>query len=153
MVTKETVLNQSISEGINLYEIGKYEDTIQVLDDVISRTNKDKDAYHYRGLAKYRLNQHDEAIEDFNKAIDIDPEYDKVYVDRSIARIARGDYKADREDYKTAIEDCNEAIRINSHNSNAFVVRALAKIKLGVNSGVEDLTKVIDLYLRSLSDR
>ena len=141
MSTLETSANLLTSRSIDYYEIEDYESAIQELNEAIRLNDKDKVAYRYRGLSKYKLSQPKEAIKDFSKAISIDSEYGEAYVNRSIASIAL-------ENYEIAIQDCDEAIRINPHNVEALVVRALAKNRLGVDSFVEDLERVIHLNLR-----
>ncbi|MBI5237593.1 MAG: tetratricopeptide repeat protein [Deltaproteobacteria bacterium] len=51
---------------------------------------KDADAYINRGNAYYKKGQHDRAIEDFNKAIALNPKLAEVYSNRGLAYGEKG---------------------------------------------------------------
>ena len=61
------------------------------------------EAYCYRGLAKNRLGLYKEAIEDLNRAIFNDSQYDKAYHNRGIANMNLGQYKAALKDFEQAL--------------------------------------------------
>ena len=60
------------------------------------------DAYYNRGLAYYAKGQHDQAISDYNKAIEINPRFADAYLNRG------GAYYFKRE-YGKAWEDVHKA--------------------------------------------
>ena len=68
-------------------------------------------AYIYRGLANYNLGKYDRAIEDYSKAIKLDPEQAVAYY--NLARI----YSL-RDNYEDAIRNLGTAIRINPDIKN-----------------------------------
>ena len=81
------------------------------------------DTYINRGLAKSHLQDYTGAIADYNKAIQLNPNYDTAY-DK------RGNAKAALKDYIGAIEDYNKTIQLNSKYDIAYVNRGLVKYYL-----------------------
>ena len=69
--------------------------------------------YNNRGIAYGEKGQYDQAISDFNKAIEINPRYEKAYSNRGIVYRLKGQY--DR-----AISDFNKAIEINPTDAQAY---------------------------------
>jgi tetratricopeptide (TPR) repeat protein len=59
------------------------------------------------GIAHVRLEQYQEAVQDFSKAIEIFPDFAAAYMSRSGATQELGDYKKSKQDYETAIAIIN----------------------------------------------
>ena len=59
-------------------------------------------AYSNRGLMKIKLDNHYEAISDFNKAIEINKKYPDAYLNRSISKSKIGDIEGACKDAKKA---------------------------------------------------
>ena len=83
--------------------------------------------YYYRGRAKYKLEQYEEAIEDLDVSILLNSRYAYSYY-------IRGKAKAELQQYKAAIEDYNMAIEIISHSGEFYYSRGDAKANLGQNN-------------------
>ncbi|MDA7435790.1 tetratricopeptide repeat-containing serine protease family protein [Synechococcus sp. AH-601-C19] len=79
--------------------------------------------YSYRGIAKIGLKDYQGAISDYNKAIEINPNYSDAYTNRGIARSRLADYLG-------AIDDSSQAIKIDPQHSVAYASRCNAKTKL-----------------------
>ncbi len=96
-------------------------------------------AYLYRGVSHFAKGLYDEAISDFTKAIEINPEYAECYTNRGIAY-------AEKRLYDLAISDFNKALEINPEDADGFVNRgiAYAKIRLYYES-ISDFTKAIEI--------
>ncbi|CAN5609000.1 hypothetical protein BH11BAC3_BH11BAC3_28650 [soil metagenome] len=95
--------------------------------------------YFESGLKKDRLQDFKGAIEDYNKAIEINPIYQEVYVMRGSAKYLLGDFYA-------ALRDFNKAIDINPKYAVAFYLRGEAKISLQDFSGaIQDLNMALIL--------
>ena len=93
--------------------------------------------YSYRGIAKRDLKDYQGAIDDYNKAIAINPKDANAYVNRSIA-------KRDLKDYQGAIDDCNKAIAINPKDASAYLTRGIAKYRLQDDQGaISDYDKAM----------
>lgn len=52
---------------------------------------KDVDAYYKRGMAKARLEKFENALRDFNKALDLDSNHEESYFVRGLVRLELGD--------------------------------------------------------------
>jgi tetratricopeptide (TPR) repeat protein len=74
---------------------------------------KDARFYNNRGIAYGEKGQYDQAISEFDKAIQINPNYDKAYNNRGIVYRLRGQYDQ-------AISDFNKAIQINSLEAEGY---------------------------------
>jgi tetratricopeptide (TPR) repeat protein len=81
----------------------------------------------------------EEAIEHYNKAICLAPEYDNAYKNRGIAYTKLGRYQL-------AIEDYNKAIHLKPDNADVYYNRGIAYTKLGqYQMAIEDYNKAIHL--------
>ena len=93
------------------------------------RPEKQKDAEYYtwtgnNKLGDAQLNQRGyKAIEDYNKAIDLDPAYAPAYYNRSRANVLI-------EEYDKAIKDCDEAIRLYPNFASVYLSKGKGKFKL-----------------------
>jgi len=95
--------------------------------------------YLDRGYANLGLDKKDEAIQEFDKAIALNPNYAYLYVSRGMAKI--------NNDKSSALEDVNQAIRLAPHYSYAYEQRGLIKKEQGKKTeAIKDLQKAIELY-------
>jgi len=82
---------------------------------------KDVDVFNHRGMLYVKKKMFDEAINDFTKSINLDPQFCGSYNQRGQAYI----YK---EMYDEAIEDLNKAILLNNRGRIAYANKALIYI-------------------------
>ena len=78
------------------------------------------DAYTIRGQAKYNLKRHQEAIKDFDAAIELIPDNFTVYFLRGIANLKKGNHG-------NAIQDFNKTLELNPDYAEAYRHRGIAK--------------------------
>lgn len=100
-----------------------------------------KDANEYRDRGKQRLEEGDidAAIQDFNRAIELDPKDATAYQERGSAFLLKGDHAA-------AINDLTESIRLNPMDNVAFLNRGMAFFLKGDDAtAIKDLTESIRL--------
>ena len=92
-----------------------------------------------RGDDKYNNENYQGAIEDYNLAIQLEPDYAEAYYDRAWA-------KKDSGDNQGAITDYNLAIQLQPDYANAYLGRGIAKANLGDYQGaIADYDQAIEL--------
>jgi tetratricopeptide (TPR) repeat protein len=94
-----------------------------------------------RGSRALGTQDYDRAIEDFNEAIRLDPEYTDAYINRGRAWYVK-------KEYDKAIKDYDEAIRLEpKHNSAAYIYRGRAwYAKKEYDKAIEDYDRAIDAF-------
>ncbi len=118
----------NFSEAINHYGnvttcLKPYEED----DDVIKLLT---DAFFNRGNANFSLKNYKYAIEDYNEAIRLKPDFAEAFGVRGIA-------KAELGQYADAIKDYDEAIRLKPDFAEAFVNRSTAYLLLASLKGIK----------------
>ena len=85
------------------------------------------------------LEQYERAIEDFDKAIELEPDYVDAYINRGIGYFKQGKYEC-------AIEDYDKAIEISPDLPEAYNNRGISYFKQGkYECAIEDYDKAIEL--------
>jgi superkiller protein 3 len=62
-------------KGIALYDMGKYEDAITVLDKAVTLQNSFDEGYYWLGRCLEKLNKPNDAIEEYKTALMYTPDY------------------------------------------------------------------------------
>ena len=92
-----------------------------------------------KGISLAMSGEYEKAIECFDKAIELNPNYADAYYDRGLTY-----YQLKR--YEKAIEDYNKAIELNLSDAEAYYDRGLTYHKLKrYERAIEDYTKAIEL--------
>jgi tetratricopeptide (TPR) repeat protein len=121
-------------------------------------SSKDANVYLFRGADYFRKGLYDQAVSDFTRAIEINPEHAEAYSNRGVAYVKKGDYDRAISDYNKALEidpdyaqaysnrgtaytvkgdydrafsDFDRALKINPRNAEACSNRAVAYIRKG----------------------
>ncbi|MBT8719488.1 tetratricopeptide repeat protein [Brachyspira hyodysenteriae] len=111
----------------------------QLAYDSIEKYNDDEYLYFNRGLEKIESKLYEEAIEDFNKIIELNPKDRDAYFFRGLT-------KTGLKLYEEAIEDFNEAIKLNLKNWESYFARGVSKSSLKLyEEAIEDFNKSIEL--------
>ncbi|MDB9487684.1 tetratricopeptide repeat protein [Dolichospermum circinale CS-537/01] len=93
--------------------------------------------YVGRGGVRYESGDKQGAIDDYNQAIKINPNFAEAYVGRGIVRKELGDKQG-------AIDDYNQAIKINPNYAQAYYNRGIVRDDLGDKQGaIDDYTQAI----------
>ena len=149
-------LTKQVKERIFNYRTQFYEafkkegmdEILSLMSDVEKRYENEKLAgnvpltavdYLYRGDRKRREGKLDEAIQEYCKAIEVDPDYAEPYISRGIMYGNQGKYEQ-------SITDFSEAIRCDSSLSHAYYNRALCyKHSEKYHKAIDDNTTAIRL--------
>lgn len=83
---------------------------------VVERTPNDPNAYNIRGAALGKAGRYDDAIADFNRALQINPRFAQAYANRGLV------YRL-KDDDANAVADYNRALQVNPEYANAYVRR------------------------------
>jgi len=102
--------------------------------------SKEDKNFYKSGNKKFGVGDYQGAIDDFTKAIELDPENPEIY-------IKRGDIKeVVLEDYQGAIDDFTKAIELDPKNPDRYIDRAELKIFSEDHQGViDDYSKALEL--------
>lgn len=97
--------------------------------------------YTRSGIDWHEKRDHDRAIRDFNKAIELDPKYAKAYYWRGLVWFWE-------DDYDRAMKEFNKVIELGKeHSSDAYYYRAcIWKVRHDYDRCIKDCTKAIELY-------
>ena len=112
--------------GIALGRKGKYEESIVQFDMAINPNNLVSlpEAHNGRGVAKFHLGKNREAMEDYNKAIELKDDFAGAYNNRGLVKYQLGQNEE-------AISDFNEAIASDPKHAQAYSNRGNVKLHLG----------------------
>ena len=95
--------------------------------------------YNRQGNVKFKQGDYVGAIEDYDKAIQLKPDYAEAYNNRGLMKHELGEHGA-------ALSDLNNAIQLKPNLSVAYNNRGLAKQALGeLHSAITDYDKAIQL--------
>lgn len=95
--------------------------------------------YYDRGLVKLQTGELDEALKDFNKAIELRPNYARAFMHR-------GQCHDELLEFEKAFADLGNAVRLNPRLDFAFKLRADLYAKVGkFKEAISDYTRVLKL--------
>ena len=117
---------------------GLFESGIECYDESL-KLKECAEAYSNRGIAYAKLNKHEQAIEDFSKAIALNPNLAEAYSNRGLTY-------AELNKHERAIEDYDRTIELNPNYAKAYYNRGIAYAKLNKHErAIEDYGKAIAL--------
>ena len=110
----------------------------------------DVNPYYDRGITYSEKGDYGNAIKDYTKAIELQPDYASAYYNRGVAYGQKGDYG-------NAIKDYTKAIELQPNYADAYNNRGVAYGQKGdYDKAIEDLTRAIGLkpnYARAYNNR
>ncbi|XP_056402744.1 tetratricopeptide repeat protein 6 [Hyla sarda] len=124
--------------GLCYMEQFKFLQAFEALTSAVKNRSGYCDAYYQRGLCRMRLQQ-SKCVEDFNKALQINPRHFQAY-------LCRAAFYGFRKRYSKAITNCNAAIRVQPHGVRAYLYRGALKYYIkAYKLAIQDLTKATEL--------
>ncbi len=146
-VSQELGALVAVLQGLSHYGRGAYERALQAFNkaaDLLPETprllgERWAALFFYRGNAYADLGQYEQAIADYNQAIQINPQDAEAYNNRGIAY-------ADLGQYEQATADYNQALQINPQLAEAYYNRGNAYYDLGqYEQAIADYTQAIQI--------
>jgi tetratricopeptide (TPR) repeat protein len=123
-------------------QVRYWQNSITLFDHAVNATNDNYIAYFNRGASYRRHGDDKQAIRDYDKALEINPNYGEVYINRGVARAALGEYSQ-------AIGDYNKAIEIKPHDADAYYNRGVVYAALGnFSQAIGDYDRALELKPR-----
>ncbi len=129
-------------QGIKAYNNEDYKVAIKLLTKVIEADEGFVDfAYNFRGESNQILGANNKALEDYNKAIEVNPNYAMAYQNRGMLR------QSYLFDYQGALKDYNMAIRLDAKFELAYFNRASLKYSMGdLDGALKDYKKMLKYF-------
>ena len=109
----------------------KYDEALEKCNIAMQNYPNDYELYYWKGAIESNLGNHEIAVKDFDKAIELNPKLASLYVMRGIS-------KSYLDDTEGAMNDFNQAIKLDPKDSSAYSMRACVKIALGDLKGAND---------------
>lgn len=123
-------------EGTALYNLGRYNESIEAFNRAIELDPKNEEIWNNYGLDLYSLYRYDEAIKAYEKAIEINASYADAWNNKGAALAVQGEYekaleafdKATKIDpgYAKAWNNKGKALRLLNRDSEADIAFAMA---------------------------
>lgn len=130
--------------------ISIWKDSVTLFSDIIKKKPKLALAYNNRGNAYMDAGNYSAALNDYNKAIEINACYPDAYYNRGILH-------ANSQNYSNAIKDFSKAIELNKKYCYAYINRGNAKLMiLDYHGAITDYNTAIELnpgYADSYANR
>jgi len=143
-MTNRKDVSEIYSDGMYEFLNGNFERSIEILSEAAELDSGRKLTFVSRGSAYLKLNLLEQALADFNHAIDIDPEYARAFHLRGLVEEKRG---ADPR----SLEDFTRAIEIDPEYGAAYHSRATLHTKMGNEDlAMEDIMMVQHLTSKNL---
>ena len=121
-----------------LWEQGDSTGALEWINKAVELNKYDADMLHHRGVMLARLERYEEAEQDLDRSIYIDPGSPGAYITRAMVRYFR-------DDLNGALADYDMAVKIDPGNVTAHYNRGNLRAQIGDdNRAIEDFDMVID---------
>ena len=127
-------------DALQKKDMKEYTKAIKVLSDLIKENKYYYDAYLVRGQCYEQIKQYDSALNDYNTAIQMNPDYSEALFQRGLL------FHAIKKDPKKAIADINKVLSLKPNYYDAFLLRAAIYETLQqYQESISDYSKAIEL--------
>lgn len=125
--------------GITFARCQVWHDSGSLWSDVIAKHPEAPIAWNNRGIYRKDAGDLAGAMEDYSRALQLDPGYTLAYTNRAVARQRLGDFEG-------ALQDLDRSIALDPDDSSAFANRGVVQIRLGqTERALADFTRAIEL--------
>ena len=139
-------LNQKYTLAMTEFAAGNIEKSVDLLTEILNQDSVHKLALISRGSAYLKLNEANNALDDFNRAIDVDPDYVRAHHLRGLAHERQGH---DKE----ALADFDRSIELDPEYGSGYYSRATLHAKLGHEDlASQDIEMVAHLTNRNIEE-
>lgn len=121
---------KEVSNVSNISSVGKNDST-----------NYGIQKYTVRGDKALKLENYQEALIHYNKAIEYSPSNEKVIYKKAFVKLCL-------KDYDGVIEDCNSVIELDPNHSNAYSIRGSAKYEITFLNLINKRKQISDIMER-----
>ena len=133
-----------LDNGIFDIQDGKFSDAIEKINQSLELKNDWEIPYFYRAVANQALENLDEAILDYTKALQFNDKMTDAYYNRAKILLSRKDIE--NPDINRAISDLEKAIDLDPNFVNALYAMGAAQKKIeNYHKALEYLNKAIEL--------
>ncbi len=138
VVNKHDLIEAFFLRGQSLIQLDKFNEAYVSFQRVLTVDPTYSQAYYYQGIARYHLN-HSKCIQDFNRALSLNPESFEPFLARACIYGIQGRYAK-------AVLNCNKAISLNPKSVRSYLYRGALKFLLkSYRHAISDLSDAIKL--------
>ena len=135
---------EHLDEGISLIQSGNFRSGIENINKSLELKKDWAIPYFYRAVAYDALEEYDEAMLDYTKAIQLDEKMTDAYYNRARIILSRKDL--DNPKIENAVKDLEKALELDEKFIDALYAMAAAKKKLGdYHSALEYIEKLLQI--------
>lgn len=139
-----TDYKEFLDKGIYDIRDGKFENAIENINKSLELKKDWEIPYFYRGVANQALENFDDAILDYTKAIQLNDRMTDAYYNRAHITLSRKDIG--NPDVEKAVSDLEKALKLDPKFIDALFAMAAAWKKLGeYHKALEYLEKLIEI--------
>ena len=133
-----------LDQGIFDIQDGMFESAIKNIDKSLELKRDWEIPYFYRAVAHQALEQYNEAMLDYTKAIQINPKMTDAYYNRAYINLTRKDIE--NPDLEKIVQDLEKALELDPEFVDALYAMACAQKKLGdYHKTLEYLEKLLQI--------
>lgn len=141
-----------LDNGIYKIQSGNFEDGIKDINKSLELKNDWEIPYFYRAVAFQALEKLDEAMLDYTKSIQLNPEMTDAYYNRAKIILSRKDIDAPK--VENAVSDLEKALDLDKNFIDALFAMAAAQKKLGnYHKALEYLERLLELEPQAVHAR